>query len=234
MFARSTRYAMMTALLCTVSLAACDDGNSATGVSSQQNTATVRFVNATGTALDFASGGTVGTGNGNLTYGSSSSCNSVDVSNTGSLSVRTAGSTTTVAGFAPTLGAGGNYTIIAYPGAGGAMQFATLATNGFSPATGASGFRAFNAAGSGNYDVYVTAPGAALGTATAAGVGSGSSSAFVSTAAGISQIRLTSAGSQSTLLDVGNQTFTAGQNRMLVIAPAVAGTTPRAFFVTGC
>jgi hypothetical protein len=36
------------------------------------------------------------------------------------------------------------------------------------------------------------------------------------------------------MLDVGTRSFAAGQNATLVIAPPATGSTPRAFYVTGC
>jgi hypothetical protein len=48
-------------------------------------------------------------------------------------------------------------------------------------------------------------------------------------------IRLTNTGTQTVAINAGNQTFTAGQSGVLVIAPAAPGTTAlRSFFVTGC
>lgn len=49
------------------------------------------------------------------------------------------------------------------------------------------------------------------------------------------QVRITNAGTQTLVLDVGARSFVVGQNVTLVIAPPAAGsTTPRAFYVTGC
>jgi len=49
------------------------------------------------------------------------------------------------------------------------------------------------------------------------------------------QVRITNAGTQTLVLDVGARIFNAGQGVTLVIAPPAAGsTTPRAFYVTGC
>ena len=49
------------------------------------------------------------------------------------------------------------------------------------------------------------------------------------------QIRFNNAGTTTSALTLSNQTFTAGQNAILVIAPPATGTTAfRTFLVTGC
>ena len=196
--------------------------------------ATVRLVNATASALNLLQNGAALTGASNLAFGASSACSSVSAS-TPALSVTQAGSATALAGFAPTLTAGNSFNIVAFPGAGGAVQFITLG-NAFTPATSQTGLRVFNATtGTTGLDVFVTASGAALGTATVSNVLPGAASAFVSVPAGSSQIRLTSTGATTVLLDLGSQTLPAVQNMTLIIAPPAAGSTvPQAFLVAGC
>ncbi|MFL5618517.1 MAG: DUF4397 domain-containing protein [Gemmatimonadaceae bacterium] len=213
-------------------LAACG-GDDVTGTNA--NNATVQFINATAVSLDVAQGGTVATGNGALSYGTTSLCIATDASNS-NLAVRQTGTSTALAGFTPAFQAGGNYSVIAYPGAPGVIQFATV-SNAFTAAAGQGGLRAFNGAGAGSsYDIYVSTPGAASATAVANNVGYGSGSSYFNVVAGSAQqVRITNAGSQTVVLDVGSRTFTAGQNVTLVIAPPVTGSpSPRAFFVTGC
>jgi hypothetical protein len=194
--------------------------------------ATVRIANATGTALNVMQGATALSGGSNIAFGSSSACASVNATTPG-LSLVNVGSTTPLAGFAPTLAVGTSYTIVAYPNAAGAVQFATL-NNTFAPTTGQGGLRVFNA-GAAAYDVHVTAAGATLATPTVANTAAGASSAFVSVPAGAAQIRVTAPGSTTVLLDLTGQSFTAAQNATLVIAPPATGSTaPRAFLVTGC
>lgn len=223
------------ALVPMLALAACDS-DSSLGVGGGADTnATVRFINASSMSLDIASGGTVATGNGALSFGTASTCMSVDAT-TPNLAVRQTGTSTALPGFTPTFQAGGSYTVIAYPGATGTGQFAVV-SNAFTPTTDQGGLRVFNAAGSGtSYDVYVSAPGAALGASNVNNVGFGSGSSYFNvTTTSAQQIRITNAGSQTVLLDVGNQTFTTGVNATLVIAPPIAGSTvPRAFLVQGC
>jgi hypothetical protein len=219
-------------LASSVTVAACGSDN-VTGTDA--NNATVQFINATGSSLDVAQGGTVATGNGALSYGTTSLCIATDASSS-NLAVRLTGTSTPLAGFTPAFQAGGNYTVIAYPGAPGVIQFATV-SNAFTPSAGQGGLRVFNAAVAGaSYDVYVSAPGAASATAAANNIGYGSGSSYFNVVAGTAQqVRITNAGSQTVVLDVGSRTFTTGQNVTLVIAPPLTGSpAPRAFYVNGC
>lgn len=223
----------VTMLAACVALAACDTGDDVTGTGTSNN-ATVRFINATNLSLDIGQGGSVATGNGALGYGTFSNCMTVDATNP-DVAVRQTGTSTALAGFTPSFQATGNYTVVMYSGAGGTTTFTTV-PNAFTPAAGQGGLRVFNAAGAGtNYDVYVGAPGAALGSPAANNIsyGSGSSYFNVGTSAA-QQVRITNAGSQTVALDVGNRSFAAGQNATLVIAPPATGSTPRVFYVTGC
>jgi hypothetical protein len=217
-----------------VALSACDNRSDVTGVNA--NNATIQFINATTASLDVAQGGTVATGNGALSFGTTSLCISADASNS-NLAVRQTGTSTALPGFVPAFQAGGNYSVIAYPGAGGTTtQFATL-SNACTPASGQGGMRVFNAAGAGtSYDIYVSALGASSATSVANNVGFGSGSSYFNVPAGSTQqVRVTNAGTQPVVLDAGNRTFTAGQNVTLVIAPPLSGSpAPRAFYATGC
>jgi hypothetical protein len=195
--------------------------------------ATFRFSNALDTTLTVRVDTTALVGGSNLAFGASSSCSSVNAA-TPLLSTVFSGTTTALTGFAPVFSPGGNYTLLAYPDSGG-IHFATLA-NAFTPTSGQSGLRVFNASGdSTGIDVFVTAAGDSLGTATVSNALQGVASAFVSVPAGSSQVRLTSTGSSTVLLDLGAQSFTAGKNATLVVAPAKSDSTPvRAFLVPSC
>jgi len=49
------------------------------------------------------------------------------------------------------------------------------------------------------------------------------------------QVRLTTSGSRTVVLDAGNQSLTAAQNYILVIGPPASGTTVlRSFLATAC
>ena len=223
----------LAALASSLALSACDNNPDLTGLNA--NNAIVQFINATTASLDVAQGGTVTTGNGALTFGTTSLCISADANNP-NLAVRPTGTSTPLPGFTPAFQAGGNYSVIAYPGTAGTTLFATL-SNAFTPSSGQGGMRVFNAAGPGtSYDIYVSAPGAASATAVANNVGFGSGSSYFNVAAGATQqVRITNAGTQPIVLDAGNRNFTAGQNVTLVIAPPLSGSpAPRAFYSTGC
>jgi hypothetical protein len=196
--------------------------------------ASIRLVNATGNALSLNQNGTALSGASNIAFGAASSCSSVNAA-TPALTVTQSGSTTALAGFTPVLSAGNSYTVVAYPSATGSVQFVTLG-NSYTPTTGQTGLRVFNATtGTTGFDAFVTTAGLPLGTATVSGVAAGTSSSFVSVPPGTYQVRLTSAGSSTVLVDLTGQTLTAGQNMTLVIAPPAAGTTtPRAFLIAGC
>jgi hypothetical protein len=196
--------------------------------------ATFRFANATNDPLSLLLNNNPLTGATSLAFGTSSTCSSVNAA-TPLLSVIKVGTTTPLLGFAPTLAVGTSYVLLAYPNATGIPQFATLG-NTFAPTTGQAGFRVFNATGGATgLDVFVTASGATLGTATVTNALTGVASSFVSVPTGVQQIRITNTGSTSVLLDMGTQTLTAGQNITVVVAPpAAGGTAPRAFIVAGC
>lgn len=194
----------------------------------------VRLANATDNPLDLLQNGTALSGSSALAFGTSSACNSVNAA-TPALTITQASSATPLAGFTPALVAGHPFTFVAFPGAAGVVQFATVEQA--IPTAGQAQVGVFNAtAQPTGLDVYLTPSGAALGTATIANVGSGSASAsFVSVPVGSSDVRVTANGSTTVLLDLGSQTFVAGQNTMLVIAPPASGATSlRAFFVPGC
>jgi hypothetical protein len=197
--------------------------------------ATVRLANATDTPLDLLQTGVALTGSSNLGFGTSSACSSVNAA-TPALTVTNTGSTTALAGFTPTLTAGHSFSFVAYPTTTGGVQFVTL-SNVNTPTTGLAGLRVFNATtGTTSYDVFVTTSGAPLGTAAVANTApGGSGSAFVSVPAGAEEVRVTTAGSTTVLVDLSAQTLIAGQNYTLIIAPPATGsTTLRAFLVAGC
>jgi hypothetical protein len=197
--------------------------------------ANVRLINATSSALNFLQNGTALTGGSSIAFGAASSCSSVNAT-TPLLTVTQGSSTTPLTGFTPTLSAGHSFSIVAYPTAAGGVAFATL-DNTFTPTSGQAGLRVFNATGGATgYDVFVTAPAAALGTPTFTNVLNAAGSAFASVLAGSpQQIRLTATGTTNNPIDLGNQTFTAGQNATFVIAPPASGsTTLRSFLIPGC
>jgi hypothetical protein len=227
-----TRTLAAVALAPMLALAACDDVE-LNNPTTTNSTATIRFVNATGTSLDVAENGLVASGNGNLMYGGASSCFTVNA-NDPQLSIRNAGTSTTLSGLTTNFTNGGVYTILAYPGASGTTQFAVLPTN-YTPATGQAGLRIFNAS-TGTYDVYTAASGASFVTPSVTSIGTGTTSTWFDVAPGANaQLRLSTAGTTTSALTLGNLTWTAGQAQTLVIAPPATGsTTLRTFLVSGC
>jgi len=223
-----------------VAVAACSDDDNGTPTGTSTANTTVRFVNATtgGTALDFAQNGTVGTGNGNVAFGSSSSCMRVNNSNP-QLAVRTAGSTTSLTGFNPAFAANGTYTVLV-TGTTAAPVYTTLDDAFTTPGAGNAAVRIINAtssatSGAGSWDIYVN-PTATLGTATASAVGRNSASSYLTVPAGqTNTIRLTNAGATTTLQNITVPSITAGNVTTVVVTDAAVGsTTLQTFPLVAC
>ena len=209
------------AVVC-ATLAGCGDGSGLLGVAGAGNAASVRFVNASATTLDLATGGNVAAGNANILPGSSVGCFAVADPTVPSLSVRQAGSLTDLAGFTTSFASGGRYTLVAFPGPSGLVQFISVPTP-FSPLAGRSALRVLNAsAGLPLVDVYATAPGAPLVTPVATAVGFGSAPATFDVAAGSIQVRLTTAGTTTLVYDAGNQALLQGRSYTLIVTSATA------------
>lgn len=196
-------------------------------------TAIVRFVNATATPLDFATGGVITKGNGSLGYGGTSGCTDVSTADA-RLAVTETGSARAVPGLTAAFEPATRYTIVAWR-APGATRFLSV-PNTFTPSFLHAGLNVVVVTGApGTYDVYVTAPGGERGPAHASAVASGSSSAYFDVSHGAKQVLLTQAGSPAMALDAGSTIFTAGTTQTLVVAaPAELGAPPRYFWVPGC
>lgn len=206
---------------------ACGDKIEVTGPGASNTT--VRFINATNANIDVSTGGSVGTGNGNIGFGANSTCMTVNASQP-RLVFNQAGTSTAIAGFTPSFVAGGNYSVIAFT-SGATTQFVTIDNAGFTPTSGQAGLRIFNAA-SGSGNIVALASGTALGTA---GVGFGTAGPFINVAAGLQPITFNTGAGTSTIANAGTLNFTAGQNYTLIVAPAATGsTTLRTFLVSGC
>jgi Domain of unknown function (DUF4382) len=191
--------------------------------------ANVRLANATDNALNFNQNNTALAGGSNLAFGTASSCAWVNAT-TPNLSVTQLPSTTLP--LALTLAAGKSFTIVAFPGASG-IQFSTLA-NAFTPAAGQTGLIVFNGNTGGNaVDVFVTAPGAPLGSPTIANVLVGASSAFVGVPSGSQEIRVTRTGTTTPMLLDVTSNLPAVQNTALVFAQPANGQ-GRGFLVPSC
>ena len=197
--------------------------------------ANVRLANATNTALDLLQGTTALAGSTNIASLASSACSSVSAA-TPNLAIVNTGTTTPLPGLTTTFTAGNSYVIIAYPNASNVTTFSVL-NNTFTPTTGQTGLRVFNATTSATgYDVYVTAPNAQLGTATFTNAVSGAATSFLSVPAGTSEIRVFATGTTTpVVVDLSSVSLAAGQNATLIIAPPAPNTTTvRAFVVPAC
>ena len=220
-------------------IAACDDDDDDNPIGTGNDNTTVRFINATtgGTNLDIAENGAVGTGDANLAYGSASSCLRVNNSNP-LLAVRTANSTTSLPGFTPSLSSGKTYTVLV-TGTTAAPVFTTLEDVVVTPTTGNAAVRIINATsaattGSGNWDIFVN-PGATLGTPNASSLGRNSASPYLTVPAGqANTIRLTNAGSTTTLQNISVSSLTSGTTQTIVVGDAATGSTLRTFPLAAC
>lgn len=223
------RKLMVLALASVAFAGACsDDSDTVTPT----NLATVRFVNATaGDNITITNNGITDQNNTALAFGGGSTCLDVNTVNP-SLAFTNAATGATIGTFAPAFTTNGNYTVVAYTAADGSTQFATL-DNSFTPVSGQSGLRIFNAAnGSGN--VEVLSNGVVVGT-NGAVVGFPTSSTFMSVPTG-AQVFSFDTGTGTTAFGTTNSvTLDAGQNSTVILGPAIAGTTNmRAFVTTGC
>lgn len=213
-------------LAAVTALAACSDSNNP--IATPTLNTTVRFFNATSMlALDVAQNGTVVSGNGNIPFGSASTCMKVNDANP-QLSIRAAGTTTDLAGFTPSFSAGNAYTVLV-TGTAAAVVFTTL-DDQFTP-SGAStaGVRIINAttsasAGAGTWDIYVN-PAETMGTPNATAVRRNSASPFLTVPAGrTNTLRLTNTGQTMRLQDIAVPSLAAGTATTIVVTdPATPG-----------
>ena len=191
---------------------------------------TVRFFNAASAlALDVAQNGTVLSGNGNIPFGTASTCMKVNDADP-QLSIRAAGTTTDLTGFAPSFSAGNTYTVLV-TGTAAAPVFTTL-DDQFTPSgANTAAVRLINAttsasAGAGTWDIYVN-PAETMGTPNATAVARNSASPFLTVPAGQSNtLRLTNAGQTARLQDIAVPSLAAGTATTIVVTdPATAGGT---------
>jgi len=233
--------AAILALATAATLAACSDDDEDNPTGPTTDNTSVRFFNATSSSLnlDVAQNGTVGTGNSNIAFGSASSCTKINSTNP-QLTVRTAGSTTSLTGFTPSFSAGGTYTVLV-TGTAAAPVFTTLNDQFTTPSAGNAAVRIVNATtsattGAGNWDIYVN-PGTTLGTPNATAVGRTTASSYLTVPAGqANTIRLTNAGQTTTLQNISVPSLTAGTVTTIVVTDAATagGTTLQTFTLPAC
>ena len=209
------------ALSC-LALAACGGGSGLLGTAGSANAADARFVNASASTLDLATSGVVAPGHAAIAPGSATECFSIPEPVSSGLTVRQTGTTTDLPGFVTTFANGGRYTLVAFQGATGAVQFLSVPNTSL-PAAGRSELRVVNGSSAlGTVDVHVTTVGATLGAPNVSGVPFGTASGTFDVAAGTMQIRLTSAGSTNVVFDAGSRLLEAGKSYTLIVSSATA------------
>jgi hypothetical protein len=205
-----------------VALSACGSGSGLLAVAGGGQEATVRFANATATPLDLLVGGSATPATTNIAPGGSVACFTVPDATNPQISVRQTGTTTDLAGLSTPFSAGGRYTLVAYPGPSGVVQFVSIPDVGVAVTT-RSALRVFHgSAALGLVDVYVTTPGAALGVPRISGLNYGASTGSFDVPAGATQVRLTGTVTTTVVFDAGTQTLEAGKSYTLVISSATA------------
>ena len=192
-----------------------------------RTTADVRVLNASTTSIDLLQDQSIDPANSDIVFGASSVCMTVALVSHG-LSVRPAGVRTTTIPL-PSFAADERYVVVV-TGTASSLQPVSF-RNSFTPATGQAGVRLINVSGgTTTYDIHVTAPGAALGTANASAIATGAASSYFNVPATPQQVRLINTLSGSLAFDVGNITVPAGGRAIVVLAsPATGGTVPRPF-----
>jgi Domain of unknown function (DUF4397) len=149
------------------------------------------------------------------------------------LKVNAAGTTTTVIDADVTLTEGADYTVIA-SGLVAEIEPIVLEDDNTAPAAGSVRVRAIHGAPSApSVDVYVTAPGADLATATPTltGVDFGEFSDYLEVPAGEYQVRVTPAGTKTVAIDSGALTLSGGEVRTVIAVDATGGGAPFDFLV---
>jgi Domain of unknown function (DUF4397) len=149
------------------------------------------------------------------------------------LKVNAAGTTTTVIDADVTLTDGADYTVIA-SGLVAQIEPIVLEDDNTAPASGSVRVRAIHGAPSApSVDVYVTAPGADLATATPTltGVDFGEFSDYLEVPAGDYQVRVTPAGTKIVAIDSGALTLSGGEVRTVIAVDATGGGAPFDFLV---
>ena len=142
--------------------------------------------------------------------------------------VNAAGSSTTVIDTDVDLADGTDYTVIA-SGLVDAIQPIVLEDDNSTPPAGTARVRAIHGAPSAPaVDVYVTAPGADIETASPAlsNVALGDVSDYLEVPEGDYQVRVTGAGTKTVVIDSGALTLTSGQVRTAIAVDAAGGGAP--------
>lgn len=159
------------------------------------------------------------------TYKQSSGYLTVD-SGARKIEVRATGTSTDAISATPSFAANTDTTIIAANKLA-SIEPLVLQDDNSTPASGNVKVRLVHGAPSApSVDIYVTAPGAALGTPTLANVPFKAVSQYLSVPAGSYEIRVTPAGSQTVVIDSGTVPLVAGQIRTVIAVDAPGGGSP--------
>lgn len=208
-----------TGLILALTLTACDINGTISG--SGEITTSVRVLNVSTANIDLLQNQATATGNADIPFASGSLCMTVDITSHG-LSVVPTGVNTSARQL-PSFSAGERY-LVTVTGTAGLLGLVSF-RNSFTPTAGKGGIRLVNLGGSGSYDIFVTAPGAALGSANATDVITGTGSTYFEVPTVPQQVRLTTTGSTLVAFDVGNVTVPAGGRAVVVLAAPATGTT---------
>lgn len=218
-----TRPTIALALLATIALGACNDDDTTAPVS----TAQVRVVHASPDAPNvdvLVDGAAVLT---NVAYKASSTYLDVPAGSR-NLRVRATGTSTVVIDQTAAVTAGKRYTVLA-TGRVASIAPVVLEDDLTAPAAGNVKLRLVHASPTaGAVDIYVTAPGASIATATPtlASVPFRAASGYLEVPAGTYRVRITPAGSKTVAIDVNDVALAAGQVRTAVAVDAPGGGTP--------
>jgi hypothetical protein len=227
---RPTR--LLTVFLATAALVgttACDDDDDPTAPTEQGR---VRAVHAVGNApaVDILVDGEVVTPAAGLSYGNKT--NYIDASEGNrAVAVRATGTTLNLLTFTAPVAAETDYTVIA-AGRIGATSGPTprliTITDNAAPTTGNANVRVVHASPSaGNVDIYVTAPGADIATATPAltNVAFGATANLANVTPGTYRIRVTPTGTKTVAIDENNVVIAAnGKYLAIAVGDNAAGT----------
>ncbi len=147
------------------------------------------------------------------------------------IKVNVAGSATTVLSANPTLTKDRYYTVFAANKVA-SLEPLVVEEDGVAPTAGNIKLRVVHAAPSApNVDVYVTAPGAALGSATLSNVAFKGVSDALQVPAGDYRVRVTPTGSSTVVYDSGTLSLAAGANLVAAAVDASTGNSPVSLLV---
>jgi hypothetical protein len=222
-----TRFATVAVATLAVVALACEGTTSGFLTTGASGNIRVRLLNAltTAQALDFAVDGQVASSG--IAFGGASAYVSVSAGSH-RLQANASGTGTTLVDFTRDLTGDGAFSLIPAPGL---SQFGALfIPDDPTPASGQAKLRVVHvAAAPGAIALYVTSSTADLSSATPVvpTLSFGSASAYLTVAPGTYRIRVTPAGSPSTvLLDTGSTTLSAGSVRTLLVTDAPGGGLP--------